>query len=184
MLLGGHGLPAFQPNEEEGKTMDESTRRLRSLDFFMGSGFALIGIYVFIDGYKMLISPGLETVERSANPGVTSMFVGGFLALLGVIMGIIGLRGSGGPFRVAKQAISETLRKKTFLKGTIALACIAVYFFVFWGRMPYVIATFFFLAGMMFIFRAGAWWKISIISGVTVAIVWYVFGILAMVPLP
>jgi hypothetical protein len=36
----------------------------------------------------------------------------------------------------------------------------------------------------MLIFRAGAWWKVSIISGVTVAIVWYVFGVLAMVPLP
>ena len=164
--------------------MDESTRRLRSLDFFMGSGFALIGIYVFIDGYQMLISPGLETVERSANPGVTSMFVGGFLALLGIIMGIIGLRGSGGPFRVAKQAISETLRKQAFFKGVVATACIAVYFFVLWDRIPYVISTFIFLAGMMFIFKAGAWWKITLISGITVAIVWYVFGVLAMVPLP
>jgi hypothetical protein len=150
----------------------------------MGSGFTLIGIYVFIDGYDMFISPGLETVERSANPGVTTMFIGGFLALLGIIMGIIGLRGSRKPFRVARQAISETLRKRAFLKGTIAIACIAVYFFILWGRIPYVIATFIFLAGMMFIFRAGAWWKISIISGVTVAIVWYVFGVLAMVPLP
>ena len=164
--------------------MDESTRRLRSLDFFMGSGFALIGMYVFIDGYEMFVSPALETVERSANPGVTSMFVGGSLALLGAIMGIIGLRGSQRPFRVAKQAISETLRKRTFLKGTLALGCVAAYFFVLWGRIPYVIATFIFLAGTMLIFMAGAWWKVSIISGVTVAIVWYVFGVLAMVPLP
>jgi hypothetical protein len=37
---------------------------------------------------------------------------------------------------------------------------------------------------MMFIFKAGAWWKITLISGITVAIVWYVFGVLAMVPLP
>jgi len=47
-----------------------------------------------------------------------------------------------------------------------------------------VISTFIFLAGMMFIFKAGAWWKICIISGVTVAIVWYIFGELAMIPLP
>jgi hypothetical protein len=177
-------LPSFQENEEKESVMEESTRRLRSLDFFMGSGFALIGLYVFIDGYRMFISPALETVERPANPGVTSMFVGGSLALLGIIMGIIGFSGSGGPFRIARQAIPATLRSRAFMKGAVAMACIAVYFFVLWGRIPYVIATFIFLAGMMFIFKGGAWWKIFIISIVTVAIVWYVFGVLAMVPLP
>jgi hypothetical protein len=164
--------------------MEESTKRLRTLDFYMGSGFALIGTYVLIDGYRIFISPALETVERPANPGVTSMFIGGTLALLGLIMAIIGFKGSGGPFRKAKQVIPETFRKRTFQKGCVVMACIAFYFFVLWGRIPYVAATFIFLAGMMFIFKAGAWWKISLISGVTVAIVWYVFGVLAMVPLP
>jgi hypothetical protein len=86
--------------------------------------------------------------------------------------------------RIAKQAISETLRSKAFHKGIIALACIAVYFFGFWDRLPYVVSTVLFLVGMMAIFKAGAWWKICLISGVTVAIVWYVFGVLAMIPLP
>jgi hypothetical protein len=164
--------------------MEESTRRLRTLDFFMGIGFAAIGLYVAIDGYKIFISPNLATVERPANPGVTTMFIGGMLALLGLIIAITGFIGSRTPFRNAKQVIPETLRKPTFLKGIIAMACIAVYFFILWGRIPYVISTFIFLAGIMFIFKAGAWWKIFIISGITVAIVWYVFGVLAMVPLP
>jgi len=164
--------------------MEESTRRLRTLDFFMGIGFAAIGLYVAIDGYKMFISPDLVAVERPANPGVTTMFIGGMLALLGLIIAIIGFIGSRTPFLNAKQGILETLQKRTFLKGIIAMACIAVYFFVFWGRIPYVISTFIFLVGIMFIFKAGAWWKIFIISGVTIAIVWYVFGVLAMVPLP
>jgi len=166
------------------KVMEESTRRLRTLDFFMGLGFAAIGLYVAIDGFKAFISPALVTVERPANPGVTTMFIGGMLALLGLIIALIGFIGSKTPFRNAKQVMPETLRKPTFLKGIIAMACIAVYFFVFWGRIPYVISTFIFLAGIMFIFKAGAWWKIFIISGVTVTIVWYVFGVLAMVPLP
>jgi hypothetical protein len=41
--------------------MEESTRRLRTLDFFMGIGFAAIGLYVAIDGYKIFISPNLAT---------------------------------------------------------------------------------------------------------------------------
>ena len=164
--------------------MEGSIGRLRTLDFFMGIGFAAIGLYVAIDGYHIFISPDLTAVERPANPGITTMFIGGMLALLGFVIAIVGFIGSRTPFRNAKQAIPETLRKPTFLKGIVAMACIAVYFFVFWGRIPYVISTFIFLTGIMFIFKAGAWWKILIISGVTVTIVWYVFGVLAMVPLP
>ena len=164
--------------------MDESTKRLRSLDFFMGAGFALSGLYVMFDGYKAFVSPALVTVEKSVNPGVTTLFVGGFLALLGVVLTVIGLRGSGNPFLKASEVIPETLRKPSFLRGVLAMACIAVYFFVFWGRIPYVVSTFLFLAGMMFLFKGGAWWKISLVSGTTVAIIWYVFGVLAMIPLP
>jgi len=164
--------------------MEESTKRLRSLDFFMGAGFALIGLYVMFDGYIAYVSPALVTVEKSVNPGVTTLFVGGFLALLGVVLAFIGIRGSGNPFLKAAEVIPETLRKKSFLKGVLAMACIGVYFFVFWGRIPYVISTFIFLAGTMFLFKGGAWWKISLVSGTTVAIIWYVFGVLAMIPLP
>jgi len=164
--------------------MDESTKRLRSLDFFMGTGFALIGLYVMFDGYKTFFSPALVTVEKSVNPGVTTLFIGAFLALLGIVLAIIGMRGSGNPFLKAVEVISETLRKKSFARGVLAMACIGVYFFVFWGRLPYVISTFIFLAGMMFLFKGGAWWKIFLISGITVAVIWYFFGVLAMIPLP
>jgi hypothetical protein len=164
--------------------MEESTKRLRSLDFFMGAGFVLIGLYVMFDGYIAYVSPALVTVEKSVNPGVTTLFVGGFLALLGVVLALIGMRGSGNPFLKAAEVIPETLRKKSFLKGVLAMACIGIYFFVFWGRIPYVISTFIFLAGTMFLFKGGAWWKLILVSGSTVAIIWYVFGELAMIPLP
>jgi len=150
----------------------------------MGTGFALIGFYVMFDGYKAFVSPALVTVEKSVNPGVTTLFVGGFLALLGLILATIGVRGSGNPFRKAAQVIPETIRKRTFLRGVLAMACIGVYFFIFWGRIPYVMATFIFLAGMMLLFKGGAWWKVCLISGITVAIIWYLFGVLAMIPLP
>jgi hypothetical protein len=164
--------------------MDESAKRLRSLDFFMGTGFTLIGFYVMFDGYTAFVSPALITVEKSVNPGVTTLFIGGFLALLGIILALIGLRGSGNPFLKAVQVIPETIRKHSFLRGVLAMACIGVYFFIFWGRIPYVISTFIFLAGMMFFFKGGAWWKIFLISGITVAVIWYLFGVLAMIPLP
>jgi hypothetical protein len=164
--------------------MDESKGRLRSLDVFMGLGFLAVAAFVAYDGFVAYYAPQLATVEKSSNPGVTTLFIAGLMGVFGLAIAIIGMLGSGRPFRIARQAVSETLQSKAFYKGIIALACIAVYFFVFWGRIPYVISTFLFLAGTMAIFKAGAWWKIVLISGITVTVVWYVFGVLAMIPLP
>jgi hypothetical protein len=164
--------------------MDESKVRLRALDVFMGLGFLAVGAFVAWDGFIAYYAPQLVTVEKSSNPGVTTIFIGGVMGFLGLVIAVIGTLGSHHPFRIAKQAVSETIQSKAFYKGLIALACIAVYFFVFWDRIPYVVATFLFLAGMMAIFKAGVWWKIVLISGITVAVVWYVFGVLAMIPLP
>ncbi len=143
-----------------------------------------VGAFVVYDGFIAYCAPQLVTVEKSANPGVTTLFIGSLMGLLGLVIAIIGATGSRHPFRIARQVISETLRSKGFYKGIIALAGIAVYFFIFWDRLPYVVSTFLFLVGMMAIFKAGAWWKIGLISGITVTIVWYVFGVLAMIPLP
>jgi len=164
--------------------MDESKVRLRSLDVFMGIGFLAVGAFVVYDGFVAYYAPQLITVEKSSNPGVTTIFIGGMLSFLGLAIAIIGMVGSRHPFRIGKQVVSETLHSKPFWMGCVVLSCIALYFFVFWDRIPYVISTFSFLTGMMFIFRAGAWWKILLIAGCTTAIVWYVFGVLAMVPLP
>lgn len=164
--------------------MDESKVRLRSLDVFMGLGFLAVGAFVAYDGFVAFHATQLATVEKSANPGVTTLFIGSLMGLLGLVIAIIGVTGSRHPLRIALQAIAETLHSRVFYKGVIALAGIAVYFFIFWGRLPYVVATFLFLVGMMAIFKAGAWWKIILIAGATVAIVWYVFGVLAMIPLP
>jgi hypothetical protein len=164
--------------------MDESKVRLRTLDVFMGVGFLAVGAFVAYDGVVAYYAPQLVTVEKSSNPGVTTIFIGGLMGFLGLVIAIIGTLGSGHPLRVAKQAVSETLHSKAFYKGIIALVGIAVYFFGFWDRIPYVVSTFLFLAAMMAIFKAGAWWKIALISGITVTIIWYVFGVLAMIPLP
>lgn len=165
--------------------MDESVKGRRSLDFFMGLGFMGLAAYMVIEGLEMLNEPSLvSTAKWYYNPGLTVVAVGGILGLLGLVVGIVGLAGSRNPLAGAAAGIKAVLKSKVFIKGLLVLACIAVYFFVFWGRIPYIISTFAFLVGTMFLFKAGQWWKILIISAVTVGIVWFVFGYLAMIPLP
>jgi len=125
--------------------MDESKIRLRSLDFFMGLGFLAVGFFVAYDGFVAYYAPQLAAVEKSSNPGVSTIFIGGALGFLGLVVTVIGLLGSHHPLRIASQAVAETLRSRSFWMGGVVLGCIAVYFFGFWGRLPYVVSTFVFL---------------------------------------
>ncbi len=76
------------------------------------------------------------------------------------------------------------VRTRRFFKGAVVLTLIAMYFFVLWRAMPFWFSTFLFLAASMRVFKAGAWWKIFLIAAVATALIYYVFAVLAYVPLP
>ena len=69
--------------------MDESKVRLRTLDVFMGVGFLAVGAFVAYDGVVAYYAPQLVTVEKSSNPGVTTIFIGGLMGFLGLVIAIM-----------------------------------------------------------------------------------------------
>ena len=164
--------------------MSEETSRLRTLDFFMGLAFTGIGSYVVLDGMKILREPSLATFETVSNPGMTSIIIGGFLALLGIILTMVGFVNAKNPLGISVQVVKEMLHRDSFWRGVIVVAIIAIYFFVLWRLIPYWISTLLFISTLMFIFKAGPWWKILLIAGATTGFVVYFFGVLAQVPLP
>jgi hypothetical protein len=163
---------------------NEQLRRRRSLDFFMGFAFMGLGVFVALEGVKALGDKYLQTVPIVTNPGITTLVIGSLLAISGLSIGVIGLLGSGRPFAVAAEAIPEIMRTRGFKKGFVVLAEIAVYFFLLWNNMPFVVSTPIFLVTMMLTFKAGTWWKILLIAAVTTALTYYIFARLAVVPLP
>lgn len=163
---------------------NEQLRRRRSLDFFMGFAFAGLGVFVALEGVHALGDKYLKTVPTVINPGITTLVVGLLLAITGLSIGLIGLFGAGKPFAVAAKALPEMIRTRSFKKGMIVIAEIALYFFVLWDNAPFVVSTPIFLIAMMFTFKAGSWWKILIIAAVMTALTYYIFAILAVVPLP
>lgn len=164
--------------------MSDETRRLRTLDFFMGLGFTAAGIFLVGNGIYTLKDPALVTVQVLSNPGMSSLFIGGLLIFLGIVLTVIGWSGSRKPFTIAAQALSDLVKRQTFWRGVIVIAVISIYFFVLWGRVPYWLGTMAFLMALMFIFKAGKWWQILLISGVSTALVVYFFGVMAQIPLP
>jgi hypothetical protein len=159
-------------------------QRLRSLDFFMGLLFAGIGAYVAIEGLRALGDSYLATVPKATNPGSTTLVIGSLLALAGGTISVIGLLGSGNPFARAREALPGIVTSLAFKKGFLVLAEVAAYFFLLWNNLPFLVSTPLFLASLMATFKAGAWWKILIVAALTTALAYYIFAILAVVPLP
>ncbi|MDP3176400.1 MAG: tripartite tricarboxylate transporter TctB family protein [Spirochaetaceae bacterium] len=165
--------------------MDDQTTRRRSLDFFMGLGFAALGAYVAAEGFVALGDPLLATVPRTTNPGSTTIVIGGLLALLGLAIAGMGLAGTKGrPFAVAARVLPTMTASRAFFKGALVLAYVAVYFFALWRAVPFWLSTGLFLAGTMATFKAGKWWKILLIAAIATALIYYIFAVLAFVPLP
>ncbi len=165
--------------------MDDTVRGRRALDFFMGAGFVALGIYVVLTGFEAYHDPLLATVDRATNPGSTTIVIGSLLAIMGAVIGVIGYLGCGKkPFSTAIELVPLSVGSRSFFKGTLVLSLIAVYFFVLWRAVPYWLSTGLFLAVTMKIYKAGAWWKVLLISAITVALTYYIFAVLAYVPLP
>ena len=165
--------------------MDEQTTRRRALDFFMGLAFAALGSFVAAEGFVAFGDPILATVPRATNPGSTTIVIGGLLALLGLAIAGLGLVGTDGrPFAVAARVLPMIAGSRSFYKGALVLSYVAVYFFVLWRAVPFWLSTGLFLTGTMATFKAGKWWKILIIAAIATALVYYIFAVLAFVPLP
>lgn len=165
--------------------MDESIRGRRALDFFMGAGFAALGLYVVLSGFEAFHDPLLATVDKSTNPGSTTIVIGSLLAIMGVIIGGIGFLGCNKrPFSTALELVPQSVGSRKFFKGTLVLVLIAVYFFILWQAVPFWLSTSLFLIATMKIYKAGAWWKIFLITAISVGLIYYIFAVLAYVPLP
>jgi hypothetical protein len=151
----------------------------------MGLGFTGLGAYVVLEGLKAYGDPLMRTVDPSTNPGSTTTVIGGLLTVLGLAISFFGWKGSGGhPLSVLARSIPAGLRSPRFFKGGLVLALIAIYFFVLWRALPFWLSTSLFLAASMWTFKAGAWWKILLVTAIATALIWYIFAVLAIVPLP
>jgi len=165
---------------DEEKDYGRINQEAAILDFFMGTGFTLTGFYVMFDGYTAFVSPALITVEKSVNP-VSPRCSSAFPRLARDHSGAYWIARVRQPFSKGRASDPGNDRKHSFLRASSPWPAFGVYFFIFWGRIPMSFPLSFSLRNDVFI-QGGAWWKIFLISGITVAVIWYLFGVLAMIP--
>ena len=120
------------------------------------------------------------------SPGFFPLFIGAVLMFTSLLMGILKLRAGARLGKDAFRAEDADGGKKRRLRLLLAIALFAVYVFVLIGTVPFVPATFAYLAVTMIVFREKAYpiWKLLLISAVTTGAVYLVFAVLASVPLP
>ncbi|MCL2374172.1 MAG: tripartite tricarboxylate transporter TctB family protein [Treponema sp.] len=140
--------------------------------------------------YRSRTMPTDVIRERNINvfaftdPALLPTVVCSILIVLGLLL-ILGALKEGA--RVNKAdffAIIAWCRSKQTQRMWVIIGILVVYIFILIGRLPYVAATFLFLVGLMFYFKASKWWKILVISALTTAAIALGFGEFMMIPLP
>lgn len=174
------------PYEEnvESESIPGSTR-LASLDLVSGIAVFCFGLFVFLSGIHMCFFAVTGTKVWYYSPGFFPCFVGLILMLTALVMSVKKLRIGG---RLSKTAFSagEKQGRQETLRLVLAIGLFAIYVFVLIGLVPFVLATFAFLAVTMILFRTDKYpiWKLMLISAAATGAVYLVFGVIASVPLP
>lgn len=147
----------------------------------------LFGLFVLISGID--ISATSQALADSAwygTPGMFPIFIGAALMIFSAIM--FGSLIKAG-VRIDKDAVDKAkvyFKSQKFIKLLVAIGFFAIYVFVLFRYVPFLISTFVYLAATMIFFRDKkvAIWKILIISAAFTGFLYVFFGIVAGVPLP
>ncbi|OGB90741.1 MAG: hypothetical protein A3G35_20960 [candidate division NC10 bacterium RIFCSPLOWO2_12_FULL_66_18] len=154
----------------------------RRQDFYTGVILCVLSLGVLVESWQM--PRDLQGWPAYAGPGVVTGLLGLGLLLMGLALTIRSVRRAGAPLGIsggeARAYLGEVgTRRLGLMFGLSVLYCLLL------GRgIPYWLTTGGYLVVVMFVFRAGPWWQILLISaGTTVAVV-YVFNRIFAIPLP
>lgn len=155
---------------------------LRRQDFYTGLILSTVSLGVIVESWRM--PRDLQGWPAYASPGVVTGLLGGGLLLMALVLTIRSMRRSGAPLAIT----GTDARAYLFDVGTRRLGLmfgLSVLYCLLLGRnVPYWLTTGGYLVAVMFVFRAGPWWQILLISAGTTAAVAYVFNRIFAIPLP
>lgn len=158
---------------------------LRKADFVTGIGFVLFGLVAV--GASLSLRWDLASVQQAGwytAPGLVPLGVGVLLAFQGAILTLQSLRRGGRWERGDMDRAVRGAGSRPARRVAVVALLLVVYVFGMVGRLHFTLASFIFLVAFMYMFRAGAWWKILLVSAGAAVAVSYLFEGVARVPLP
>jgi hypothetical protein len=154
----------------------------RRQDFYTGLILSVVSLGILIQSWRM--PRNLQDWPAYAGPGVVTGILGLGLLIMGLVLTVRSVRRPGGLLRITGDDIQGYLtdigtRRLGLMFGLSVLYCLLL------GRsIPYWLTTGGYLLAVMFVFQAGPWWQILLISAGTTAAVAYVFNRIFAIPLP
>ena len=169
----------------EAENTAEDAQRLAGLDLAGSIAVFCFGGFVFFSGLHMCFFAATGTKVWYYSPGFFPCFVGAVLMLTSLLLTVQMLRRGARPGNIFRGAASAALRQERF-RLLLAVGLFALYVFVLIGTLPFVLATFVYLAVTMILFRKAHYpvWKLLLISAIVTGAVYLFFGVIASVPLP
>lgn len=158
------------------------TYELRRQDFFTGLILSALSLGVIVESWRM--PRDLQGWPAYAGPGVVTGILGLGLLIMGLALTARSVRRPGATLGITGDDVQAYLtdvgtRRLGLMFGLSILYCLLL------GRnIPYWLTTGGYLLAVMFVFRAGPWWQILLISAGTSAAVAYVFNRIFAIPLP
>lgn len=169
------------------------------IDFITGIVLLVFSTLIFIYGIYIINTMNLgKGVEWYTSPALMPLFIGTVIGILSALL-IIKNHHSFIEFLNNEKEVSINnlnditikdilihYKENQIIRLIITLILLILYVFVFIGRIPFLLATFLYLASNMIIFRENSFaiWKLILISLVTSLLINYGFGIVAKIPLP
>lgn len=174
-------------SEAEGAVESKPEISMDLKDMVSSVVIALFGLYVLISGIHMsVVSQQMSDAAWYGTPGILPIIIGSVLITLSVIMFVSAYRKGERINRELWDRAIAYLKTKAFLRLVVAIGLLAIYIFVLFRLVPFVVSTFLYLSANMIFFREKKYpiWKLLIISAVFTVALFLFFGKVAGVPLP
>jgi hypothetical protein len=152
-------------------------------DFIASIVLVLLGIYVIIAGYGIVID---AKEPFQVSPGLFPVMLGYILVFCSLLLFLDSTRGRGLKLTVeeARDWWKETTRSRNIRVTLTGILIMFVYTFILLPLLPFWLSSLVFMAVLMFFLHAAAPFKIILISACTVAAVVVFFEVCFGVPLP
>jgi hypothetical protein len=155
---------------------------LRRQDFYTGLILCVVSLGIVAECWRM--PRDLQGWPAYAGPGVVTGLLGLGLFGMGLALTLRSMRRSGATLAITRTDVWAYLADVGTRRLGLMLGISVVYCLLLGRNLPYWLTTGGYLLAVMFVFRAGPWWQILLISAGSTAAVAYVFNRVFAIPLP
>jgi hypothetical protein len=154
----------------------------RRQDFYTGLILCVVSLGIVAECWRM--PRDLQGWPVYASPGVVTGLLGLGLFGMGLALTLRSVRRTGTALGIGRADIRAYLADVETRRLGLMLGLSVVYCLLLGRSLPYWLTTGGYLMAVMFVFRAGPWWQLLLISAGSTAVVAYVFNHIFAIPLP